>query len=146
MIILATTVTPQELIKGKFKLYPLKYPPICTFASKVSNVTLYPSKLSNCDNSTTLTFSFPKCPYHIFYFIFKKIQKKKKKTKQKEKKINMLGWFGHPIIFLFFSKKIKKQNMWWGHFGKKRSKWLNCHNLKVWGELSDTFETFEVKV
>ena len=39
--------------------------------------TLLP-KLSNCDNLTTLTFSFSKCSYHIFYFIFKKNQKIKK--------------------------------------------------------------------
>ena len=29
---------------------------------------------------------------------------------------------------------------------KKRSKVSNCHNLKVWGGLSITFETLEVKV
>ena len=28
---------------------------------------------------------------------------------------------------------------------KKRLKWLNCNNLKVWG-LSVTFKTLEVKV
>jgi hypothetical protein len=50
----------------------------------------------------------------------------------------MLGWFGHPNIFLF-RQKNKKINNVMGHFGKKkkkkkkRSKWSNCHNLKVWG-------------
>jgi hypothetical protein len=80
----------EYFILEEITFYPLKYLPIYTFASKVSNVTLYLSKLSNCGNSTTLTFSFTKCPYHIFYFIFKKFQKKKKtknqKKKEKEKK------------------------------------------------------------
>ena len=40
--------------------------------------TLTPSKLSNCGNSTTLAFLFPKCPYHKFFFKKKKNQKKKK--------------------------------------------------------------------
>ena len=47
-------------------------------------------------------FFFPKCPYHIFYFIFKKIQKKKTK-----KEICSVG-LATPAYFFFFFKKIKK--------------------------------------
>ena len=67
-----------QFILGKIHFTPLKYPPICTFTSKVSNVTLYPlpKKLSNCGNSTHLAFLFPKCPHHKFYFLKKNIQKK----------------------------------------------------------------------
>ena len=35
-------------------------------------MTLYPPKLSNCGNSTPLTFLFPKYPHHKFYFFKKK--------------------------------------------------------------------------
>jgi hypothetical protein len=62
-------------IFGEITLYSSNYPPICTFTSKVSNVTHHPSKLSNCDNLTTLTlfFLFKMPPSHIlFYFIKKK--------------------------------------------------------------------------
>jgi hypothetical protein len=68
-------------------------------------VTLYLSKLSNCDNLTYLAYLFSKCPHNIF--------KKKKNPKTKKKKSKKyvgvaepphrwwlatlfgLGWFGH---------------------------------------------------
>jgi hypothetical protein len=50
-----------------------------------------PLKLSNYGNSTPLTFLFPKCPHHKFYFK-KKIQKRKNQKKKK-----MLGWPNHPL-------------------------------------------------
>jgi hypothetical protein len=81
---------------GKLHFTPLKYPPICTFASKVSNVTLYPPpppqtfKLWQFGH---FDLFFPKCPYHIFYFIFKKIQKNPK-TKKRKKVKYVVGHFG----------------------------------------------------
>jgi hypothetical protein len=81
----------------KLHFIPLNYPPIFTFTSKVSSVTLNPLKLSNCGNLTPSAYLFPKCPHHIL----------KKKSKKKKEKTNIymlgwpatsfgLGWFGHP--------------------------------------------------
>ena len=83
---------------------------------------------------------FPKMPlsHFLFFYFFEK------------KKRNMLRWPNHPSIFLsffffffffwffvFFCFRIffKKQNKICDRVilgKKKRSKWLNCHNLKVW--------------
>jgi hypothetical protein len=57
----------------------------------------------------------------------------------------------HISFFLFldfFLNKICDRGILGGG-GKKRSKWSNCHNLKIGGGgggLSVTFETLEVKV
>jgi hypothetical protein len=63
----------REKKRGKLHFIPLNYPPIFTFTSKVSNVTLEPPpKLSNCDNLTTLTsffFCFLSQNAPITYFI-----------------------------------------------------------------------------
>ena len=55
----------------------------------------------------------------------------------------MLGWFGHPCIFLFFFLKKKKCDK--GILGKKMSKWSNCYNLKVWGGVKCHILNFEGK-
>jgi hypothetical protein len=54
-------------------------------------MTLYPLKLSNCDNLTYLAYLFPKCPYHIFFFLKKKKRKKKKSKKKKKKSKKYVG-------------------------------------------------------
>jgi hypothetical protein len=78
---------------AKIHFTPLKYLSIFTFASKVSNVTLNPLKLSNCHNLTHLAFLFSKCPHQIFFLKKKKIQEKKEEKTKKIYKY-MLGWFG----------------------------------------------------
>jgi hypothetical protein len=84
--------------EGEITLYPLKYPPICTFNFEVSSMTLNPPKLSNCGNSTPLAFLFPKCPHP-----------KIKKTKNQKKMLRwpgggsatprpaVWGWPNHPL-------------------------------------------------
>jgi hypothetical protein len=74
------TTKKKKKKEGEITLYPLKYPPICTFNFEVSSMTLNPPKLSNCGNSTPLAFLFPKCPHPKI---------KKQKTKKK-----MLRWPG----------------------------------------------------
>jgi hypothetical protein len=92
-------------MKGKITLYPLEVFTDLHFCLQSFKCDTLPLKLSNCGNLTTLTFSFPKCPYHIFYFILKK-SKKKKRTKNQKKKMKeiLLGWFSHPNIYIFFNK------------------------------------------
>jgi hypothetical protein len=71
---------------------PLKYPPIFTFASKVSSVTLNLPKLSNHGNLIHLAFLFPKCPHYIFFFLKKKKKKKSKTNKKRPNMASHLVW------------------------------------------------------
>ena len=101
----------MDKFKGKLHFTPLNYPLICTFTSKVLNVTLYPLKLSNCCNSTILTFFFfPKYPYHIFYL-------KKKKSKKKEDSLYkyVMGAYFFLVFYFLFLNKICDE----GILGKK---------------------------
>jgi hypothetical protein len=113
-------------ILGEITLYPLNYSHICTFTSKVSNVTLNPPKLSNCDNLITLTFFFSQNVLITYFIFFKKNNPKTKTKKPKKKKKEEEIYWGAPIIFLFlffgflfffFLNKIKYVM---GHFGKKK--------------------------
>jgi hypothetical protein len=51
--------------------------------------------------------------------------------------------FSSSFFWIFFFRKRKCDG---GILGIKSSNWLNCHNLKVWGGLSVTLKTLEVKV
>jgi hypothetical protein len=117
---LLTTINEIRLIfpkkkGGKLHFTPLNYPPIFTFTSKVSSVTLNPSKLSNCDNLTPLAYLFPKCPHHMYIYIYIYIyiyKKKRENTKYTyiyiyagvsepphrwwPATLFALGWYGHP--------------------------------------------------
>jgi hypothetical protein len=91
-------------ILGKLHFTLLKYSPICTFASKVLNVTLYPPppqtfKLWQFDH---FDLFFPKMPLSHILFFFNKNPKKKKRKE--------ICWGGSATqhISFFFSKKNKK--------------------------------------
>jgi hypothetical protein len=66
---------------------------------------------------------------HITYFILF-LKKSKTKNKKPKKKKEYAGVVRPSQHISFFAKKIKYVI---GAFWEKRSKWSNCHNLKVWG-------------
>jgi hypothetical protein len=76
---------------GENAFYRLEISTDLHFCFQSLKCDILPRKLLNCGNSTPLTFLFPKCPRHKFYF-FKKKNPKKKKPKKK-----MLGWPNHPL-------------------------------------------------
>jgi hypothetical protein len=82
-------------------------------------VTLNPPKLSNCSNSTTLTFFFPKCPQHIFYIIFKKKKSKKKKKQKTKIKRGKICWGGRttPLGHEGGSATLRAQGVVWPPLG-----------------------------
>jgi hypothetical protein len=69
-------------LMGKIHFTPLKYPPICTFAFKVSNVTLYPPPQTfKLWQFNSFGLFIPKILSSHIFFIFKKNPKKKKEKK-----------------------------------------------------------------
>jgi hypothetical protein len=56
----------------------------------------------------------------------------------------LFGLFFFFFFWIFFFLKKRKYDG--GILGIKRLNGLNCHNLKVWGELSVTLEILEAKV
>ena len=116
-----TKIKIEWKYKEKLHFTLLNYPLIYTFISKVSNVTFYPSKLLNCDNLTTLTF-----------FFFQNAPITKKSKKKKFGVAELWGGSATPSIFFYF-KKNKIKYVIGTFWEKKKSKWSNCHNLKVWG-------------
>ena len=122
-----------SIFLGKLHFILLNYPPICTFTSKILNVTLYPPT----PNFQIVTirpfwhFFFQNAP--ITYFIWKKkIKNKKQKTKKKYAYITYLysEFFYFFIYFYFLKNKICDRGIL---EEKKKSKWSNCNNLKIWG-------------
>jgi hypothetical protein len=84
-----TPPTPSHPKKrGGITPYPLNYPLIFIFTSKVTNMILNPPKLSNCGNLTTLTFFSQNAP-----ITFLKRKKKNPKNKRKKKPNEVAG---HP--------------------------------------------------
>jgi hypothetical protein len=65
-----------------------------------------------------------------------------------------IGWFGHPIIYLyiflvfpsFFGFKKKKKKKVMGEFGNKKAKVVKLPQFESLGELSVTLETLKAKV
>ena len=85
------------LILGKLYFTLLNYPLIYTFTCKVLNVTLYPPKLSNCGNSTTLTFFSQNAPISYFILFYFKIKKYAGVASYP-----LWGGSATPTIFFFF--------------------------------------------